>query len=301
MDTLIALGTSVSYIYSVYCVSLNVIKHRHVETQFFEVSIFLIFFVLFGKYLESFAKGKTSDAIQKLYTLTPDTATLVILQDSKSMIIVSETIIGLELVQVGDVLKVNPGGRIPCDGVILDGHSYVDESMLTGESNPVYKLVGNTVIGGTVNQTGSILIRITKTGSDTTLARIIALVQEAQGSRAPIQEYADRISSVFVPFVLLFGLLTLITWLVILSAGWIPESSLPKGKTILAFSIEHAVAVLVIACPCALGLATPTAVMVGSGVAARLGILIKGGGAALEMSQKINTIVFDKTGTLTVF
>jgi Cu+-exporting ATPase len=192
---------------------------------------------------------------------------------------------------------VNAGAGIPCDGMIIDGHTYCDESMLTGESNPVYKIIGNSVIGGTINQTGSILIKVMKTGSDTTLARIINLVQDAQASRAPIQEFADKISSVFVPGVLFLALLTFGTWILIANMGWI---ELPRNKTYMAIAIEHAVDVLVIACPCALGLATPTAVMVGTGVAAKMGILIKGGGAALEMSHRVTTVVFDKTGTLTV-
>jgi Cu+-exporting ATPase len=300
MDTLIVLGTTVSYAYSVYSVVLNIVQGNHSETQFFEVSIFLIFFVLLGKYLESFAKGKTSNAIHHLYDLQPDTATLVKMENPSSMKIIAEKTIELDLVQVGDILKVTPGSRIPCDGLILDGQSYVDESMLTGESNPVYKVVGSSVIGGTVNQTGAVLIKVVKIGSETTLARIISLVQDAQASRAPIQEYADKISAVFVPSVLLLSLLTFCLWTAVFYFGWVTPTSLPHGKTALSFSIEKAVAVLVIACPCALGLATPTAVMVGSGVAAKLGILIKGGGAALEMSHKINTIVFDKTGTLTI-
>jgi Cu+-exporting ATPase len=300
MDTLIVLGTTVSYAYSIYSVALNITLGNHAETQFFEVSVFLIFFVLLGKYLESFAKGKTSNAIHHLYGLQPDTATLIQMENPSSMRIIAEKTIDLELVQVGDILKVTPGSRIPCDGLVLDGQSYIDESMLTGESNPVFKVVGSSVIGGTVNQTGAILIKVVKIGSETTLARIIGLVQDAQASRAPIQEYADKISAIFVPSVLLLSLLTVCLWTGVFYFGWVSPSSLPAGKTVLSFSIEKAVAVLVIACPCALGLATPTAVMVGSGVAAKLGILIKGGGAALEMSHRINTIVFDKTGTLTI-
>jgi Cu+-exporting ATPase len=260
MDTLVAIGTSASYFYSMYAVIGNIIAQKSNSGQFFETSIFLIFFILVGKYLEHYAKGQTTNSVKALYDLTPDTAELVTVDED--MNVLTNQTIAMDLVQMGDLLKVNAGARISCDGVIISGQSYIDESMITGESIPVFKKVGHNVIGGTVNQSGSILVKVLKIGSETTLARIIALMQDAQSSRAPIQEIADKISRIFVPGVLLVALLTFIVWAVIILLGFVV---MPEGKTWLSFSIEHAVAVLVIACPCALGLATPTAVMVGSG------------------------------------
>ncbi|KAJ3306742.1 serine/threonine protein kinase Ran1 [Kappamyces sp. JEL0829] len=297
MDVLVVLGTTVAYGFSIYSLGRNVASQRVISPQFFETSVFLIFFILMGKYLECYAKGQTSSAIEQLFSLTPDTATLVTMKDADPPTVEAEREIPVELLQVGDLVKVNRGGRFPCDGVVFEGVSYVDESMLTGESSPVYKTAGNKVYGGTISQTGTIVLKVVKIGAETTLARIIRLVQDAQASRAPIQEFADRISSVFVPVVLALALATLVVWLILLARD---ASGLPPLQTPLLFSVEHAIAVLVIACPCALGLATPTAVMVASGVAAKLGILIKGGGAALELSNQIQTIIFDKTGTLTV-
>jgi Cu+-exporting ATPase len=299
MDTLVALGTSAAYSYSLYAIVTNILAGAMLSAQFFETTIFLIFFILLGKYLESFAKGETSSAIRKLHELTPDSALLVTF-DKVTQTILNEREINLELLQVGDIVRVKPGARIPSDGIVVHGQSFVDESMLTGEATPILKEVESNVIGGTVNQNGPLLVQILKTGQDTTLARIINLVQDAQASKAPIQEYADKISAVFVPVVILLSILTFCTWIVCSWLNFIPVDMVPAGKTFFTLAIEHAVAVLVIACPCALGLATPTAVMVGSGVAAKLGILVKGGGAALEASSKIKTIVFDKTGTLTV-
>ena len=215
-------------------------------------------------------------------------------------VILEEKEISIDLLQIGDLVKVNRGGRFPCDGLVFEGSSYVDESMLTGESNPVYKTKASVVYGGTVSQSGSLIVKVVKTGGDTTIARIVKLVQEAQASRAPIQEYADRISSIFVPVVLAIAAVTFLVWILLLKFGAVSPSSIPKLSTPMLFSIEHAISVLVIACPCALGLATPTAVMVSSGIAAKLGILLKGGGAAIEMAQKVTTVIFDKTGTLTL-
>ena len=299
MDTLIALGTSCAYFYSIYAVVSNIWDQKSARPQFFETSVFLIFFVLAGKYLEVVAKGKTTSAIKALQKLTPDKVSLVEI-NPRTLEVLSESSTDLSLVQIGDVVKVRPGERIPCDGMVLGGDSYVDESMLTGESNPVHKIGESLVIGGTVNRTGILIVKILKTGKDTTLARIIQLVEDAQSHKAPIQDYADRISAVFVPSVLFIAAMTFSCWYLGLQYGIIPISLLSAGYTILSFALEHAVAVLVIACPCALGLATPTAVMVGSGVAANLGILIKGGGATLESVSKLGIIAFDKTGTLTV-
>ncbi|KAJ3272154.1 serine/threonine protein kinase Ran1 [Terramyces sp. JEL0728] len=296
----LALGTTVSYLFSIYSLLLNISYGKHLVQQFFETSIFLIFFILVGKSLEVFAKGKTTDAIRHLLTLTPDTAMLVAISEEDPYFIISEQIIEISLVQVGDILKVLPGGKIPTDGLVFNGSSYVDESMLTGESLPIYKSKGSLVFAGTVNQSNVMFIKVAKTGSETTLARIINLVQEAQSARAPIQVYADKISAVFVPAVLGIAALTWLGWMSAFEFGFIAKTLLPVGRSVLLFATEHAISVLVIACPCALGLATPTAVMVGSGVAAKLGILIKGGGAALETSYSVKTMVFDKTGTLTM-
>ncbi|KAL2913589.1 hypothetical protein HK105_206891 [Polyrhizophydium stewartii] len=299
MDVLVALGTSMAYLFSVYAIALNATVGRHVVDQFFETSIFLIFFILLGKFLEAFAKGKTSLAITQLMSLAPDTAMLVQLDPSNPEVVVSETEIQLALVQVGDVLKVVVGGRMPCDGVVVKGTTLVDESMLTGEATPVPKSVGDEVLGGTVNASGAVLIKASKVGADTTLSRIVRMVEEAQSCKAPIQAFADRISGVFVPAVLVVAAATLLAWSVAVGAGAVPRDWIPPGRSPMLFAVEFAIAVLVIACPCALGLATPTAVMVGTGVAAKHGILVKGGGAALETAHKVTAIAFDKTGTLT--
>ena len=300
MDTLVALGTSCAYFYSVYAIFSNIWAESLIRPQFFETSIFLIFFILLGKYLEIVAKGKTSSAIKSMQKILPSKVSLVTI-NPQNLEILSESNIELNLVQVGDIIRLRPGDRVPCDGIVLSGDSHVDESMLTGEFNPVHKTNEAMVIGGTLNISGVLLVKILKTGSDTTLARIIKLVQDAQSCKAPIQDFADRISAVFVPTVLAIALITFVCWYLLLVYAVYPISYLPTGATFFSFALEHAVAVLVIACPCALGLATPTAVMVGSGVAANLGILIKGGGAALEAASKLGIVAFDKTGTLTVF
>lgn len=298
MDVLIALGTSVSWFFSLYSILRNALFSKRLAEQFFETSVFLIFFILMGKYLESYAKGETSSAIKHLMNLTPTTTTLVTLDENEK--IFNEREIDIELLQIGDLVKVNRGARFPCDGLVFEGSGHVDESMLTGESNPVHKSKSSPVTGGTVSLSGIFIMKVVKVGEETTLARIIALVSNAQASRASIQELADRISSVFVPTVLIIAIITFFVWMCLFRFGVVEGSSLPLLSSPLLFSIEHAIAVLVIACPCALGLATPTAVMVACGVAAGLGILIKGGGEALEMASKVDTVVFDKTGTLTM-
>ena len=272
MDTLVAVGTSAAYFYSV-----AVMVTSPMADQYFETAAVLITFVLLGKYLEAKAKGKTSEAIKKLMDLSPKTATVI--RDGK------EVILPVESVLAGDIIIVKPGEKIPVDGVIISGASSVDESMITGESIPVEKSVGSNVIGSTLNKHGSFQFKATKVGADTTLSHIIRLVEDAQGSRAPIQRFADVISSYFVPAVILIALVSFGLWYFI------------AGKT-LAFALIIAVSVLVISCPCALGLATPTAIMVGIGKGAGEGILIKSG-EALETAQKINALVFDKTGTIT--
>lgn len=273
MDTLIAVGTSAAYFYSVAVMLFNPMGE-----QYFEVSAVLITLVLLGKYLEARAKGKTSEAIRKLMDLKPKTATVV--RNER------EVIIPVDEVQVDDIVIVKPGEKIPVDGVIISGNSSVDESMITGESIPVEKTVGSLVIGSTINEHGSFKFKATKVGADTTLAHIIKLVEDAQGSRAPIQRFADVISSYFVPSVIVIALLSFSVWYFLFGQEF-------------TFAMMIAVSVLVIACPCALGLATPTAIMVGVGKGAEQGILIKSG-EVLETAHKINAIVFDKTGTITV-
>jgi Cu+-exporting ATPase len=285
MDTLIAIGTSSAYFYSL---AATFIPSLSAEPVFYETAALLITFVILGKLLEARAKGKTSDAIKKLMGLAAKTARVVRGGE--------EVDVPIEQVVVGDVVVVRPGEKVPVDGVLIDGHSAVDESMLTGESIPVEKSVGDTVIGATMNKLGSFKFRATKVGADTALAQIVKLVEDAQGSKAPVQRFADRISAVFVPAVVGAAILTFLVWLFVVpnfvDASFYAVAS-PFVKALLAGT-----AVVVVACPCALGLATPTAIMVGTGKGAENGILIKNG-EALETTYKIKAVVFDKTGTLT--
>jgi Cu+-exporting ATPase len=271
MDVLIALGSSAAYVYSL---ATTFLIEGHV---YYETGAVIITLIILGKFLEARAKGRTSDAIRKLMDLSPKTAR--VLRDG------IEVEIAASAVQVGDRLIVRPGERIPVDGIIVEGRSAVDESMLTGESVPAEKGVGAEVIGATINQEGRLILEATKVGADTALAQIVRLVQNAQGSKAPVQHLADRISAIFVPTVVAIALLTF--------AGWMIGGA---GFTKAFFNM---VAVLVIACPCALGLATPTAVMVGTGRGAQVGALIKSG-QALEKLAGVQAVVLDKTGTLTL-
>lgn len=275
MDVLIAMGTTAAYFYSIY----NAFFAPHegmMKELYFESSAVIITLILFGKYLEAVAKGRTSEAIKKLMGLQAKTARVI--RDGR------EEDIPIEEVVPGDVIVVRPGEKIPVDGRILEGDSAVDESMLTGESLPVEKTAGDHVVGATINRFGTFRLEATRVGKDTVLSQIIKMVEDAQGSKAPIQKIADRVSGVFVPVVLAIALVTLLAWYLI--AG-----DLTGG-------IVSAVSVLVIACPCALGLATPTAIMAGTGKGAENGILIKGG-EHLEMTYRLNAVVLDKTGTIT--
>jgi len=278
MDTLVALGTGAAYLYSLF-VSIAIWfgnSNYGAGNLYYEVAGVLIAFILLGRYLESIAKGKTSEAIKKLLGLQAKTAT--VLRSGK------EVELPVEEVLVGDIVVVKPGQKIPVDGRVLEGYSSVDESMITGESIPVEKSKGDEVIGATINKTGSFKFEATKVGRDTALAQIIKLVEEAQGSKAPIQELADRISAHFVPIVFVVGIGAFLLWLL-------------TGQSFI-FALTIFITVLIIACPCALGLATPTAVMVGTGIGAQNGILIKSA-RSLQLAHKIDTVVFDKTGTLT--
>ncbi|KAL3616689.1 serine/threonine protein kinase Ran1 [Castilleja foliolosa] len=295
MDVLVVLGTSASYFYSV-CALLYGAMTGFWSPTYFEASAMLITFVLFGKYLESLAKGKTSDAIKKLVELAP--ATAIFLIKDKSGKVVGEREIDSLLIQPGDILKVLPGTKVPADGSVVWGSSYVNESMVTGESAPVLKELNCSVIGGTINMHGALHVQANKVGSNTVLSQIITLVETAQMSKAPIQKFADYVASVFVPVVVTLGLLTLLGWYCTGVLGGYPVEWLPQNGNYFVFSLMFAISVVVIACPCALGLATPTAVMVATGVGANNGVLIKGGDA-LEKAQKIKYVIFDKTGTLT--
>ncbi|KAH1250488.1 Copper-transporting ATPase RAN1 [Glycine max] len=295
MDVLVALGTTASYAYSV-CALLYGALTGFWSPTYFETSAMLITFVLLGKYLECLAKGKTSDAIKKLVELTPATALLI--AKDKGGRTVEEREIDSLLIQPGDTLKVLPGTKIPADGIVTWGSSYVNESMVTGESIPVSKEVNASVIGGTINLHGVLHVQATKVGSDTVLSQIISLVETAQMSKAPIQKFADYVASIFVPTVVVLALLTLLCWYVAGALGAYPDEWLPKNGNHFVFALMFSISVVVIACPCALGLATPTAVMVATGVGANNGVLIKGGDS-LERAQMVKYVIFDKTGTLT--
>ena len=279
MDSLIAVGTSAAFFYSLYSVSQVFLGHHaFVHQLYFESVAVIIALVLLGKYLESSAKGRTSQAIQSLLELVPSQATVIRYGEAVT--------IDTEDIRVGDIIRIKPGERMPVDGLVIEGQTFVDESMMTGESVPIEKKVGDTITSATINQNGSIDYQATRVGSDTTLAQIVRLVEEAQGSKAPIAALADKISLYFVPIVLSLATLSALGWYFL------------AGES-LGFSLSIFIAVLVIACPCALGLATPTAIMVGTGKGAENGILIKSG-QALEAAYQLGTIVLDKTGTITV-
>ena len=279
MDSLIAVGTSAAFFYSLYSVSQVFLGHHpFVHQLYFESVAVIIALVLLGKYLESSAKGRTSQAIQSLLELVPSQATVIRYGEAVT--------IDTEDIRVGDIIRIKPGERMPVDGLVIEGQTFVDESMMTGESVPIEKKVGDTITSATINQNGSIDYQATRVGSDTTLAQIVRLVEEAQGSKAPIAALADKISLYFVPIVLSLATLSALGWYFL------------AGES-LSFSLSIFIAVLVIACPCALGLATPTAIMVGTGKGAENGILIKSG-QALEAAYQLDTIVLDKTGTITV-
>lgn len=293
MNVLISIATNAAYFYSLSLLCLTFIYSTPINrTYFFETCAMLIALMNLGKYLESIAKKKTSNAISELLNLQAKTATLI--KEDKT-----EEIVKIELIQKGDLIKIIPGESVPTDGVISEGTSSLNESMLTGEGNYVTKTVGDNVIGGTLNNDGVLYVKVSKVGSETMLAQIVKLVKDSQNSKAPIQRYADNLSRIFVPFVILLSLITFTTWLILSTSQVIPQDWIPHGSNPFLFSLLFSMAVLVVACPCAFGLATPTAVMVSTGLAAKLGILIKGG-EPLELAHKMNFICFDKTGTLTI-
>ncbi|MGF2142541.1 heavy metal translocating P-type ATPase [Vagococcus fluvialis] len=278
MDSLVALGTSAATLYSLYGTIMVLLGDHHFAMNlYYESAAVILTLITLGKYFEAVSKGKTSEAIKKLMGLAPKTA--IVIRDGV------ETEISVNDVVLGDVIVVKPGDKIPVDGVIVSGTSAVDESMLTGESIPIEKKAGDKVIGASINKNGSFQFEATKVGKDTTLSQIIKLVEDAQGSKAPIAQLADKVSGVFVPIVIVLAILSGVAWYFLGQESWI-------------FALTITISVLVIACPCALGLATPTAIMVGTGKGAENGVLIKSGDA-LETTHKIETIVFDKTGTIT--
>jgi len=278
MDTLVAMGVGAAYLYSLF-VTISILGGNTTYGMgdlYYEVAGFLITFILLGKYFEALAKGRTSEAVKKLIGLQAKTA--IVERNGKRIEV------DIDEVEIDDIVMVKPGGKVPVDGTVVEGHSSVDESMVSGESIPVEKNAGDRVIGSTVNGSGTFKFRAERIGKDTFLASVIQMVEEAQGSKAPIQDLADRISAVFVPAVFLIALFAFIGWLL-------------AGQSFI-FSLTIFISVLIIACPCALGLATPTAIMVGTGIGAQNGVLIKDAGA-LELASGLDTLVFDKTGTLT--
>ncbi|RKO91762.1 hypothetical protein BDK51DRAFT_26069, partial [Blyttiomyces helicus] len=298
MDVLITLGTTIAFSFSVVSLAYSICHNGHPAHPevFFETCTTLITFITFGRYLENIAKGKTSSALSKLISLAPTSALLLTVDAATGAL--NEKKIPSEYVQAGDLLKVVPGERIPADGIVESGSSSVDEALVTGEPLPVSKKVGDPVIGGTVNGSGVLHMRAVRVGNDTTLSQIVKLVNDAQTSKAPIQDIADTISGYFVPTVIALGVATFLAWFAVLySTDWLPPN-FPTDSSKFFVCLNMCISVIVIACPCALGLATPTAVMVGTGVGAQLGILIKGG-APLETAHRVTKFVFDKTGTLT--
>ncbi|UTG85328.1 heavy metal translocating P-type ATPase [Bacillus paranthracis] len=278
MDVLVALGTSAAYFYSVYLSVQSIGSSEHMTDLYFETSAVLITLIILGKLFEAKAKGRSSEAIKKLMGLQAKTATVV--RDGTEMKILIEEVVA------GDIVYVKPGEKIPVDGEIVEGKSAIDESMLTGESIPVDKTIGDVVIGSTMNKNGFLKVKATKVGRDTALAQIIKVVEEAQGSKAPIQRVADQISGIFVPVVVVIAIITFAVWMIFVTPGD------------FGGALEKMIAVLVIACPCALGLATPTSIMAGSGKSAEYGILFKGG-EHLEATHRLDTVILDKTGTVT--
>ncbi|MEQ8199777.1 MAG: heavy metal translocating P-type ATPase, partial [Clostridiaceae bacterium] len=277
MDSLIAMGTSAAFLYGIFAiVQIFYGNTDYAFELYFESAAVILTLITLGKYLESVTKGKTSEAIKKLMGLAPKTA--IIIRNGQ------EVEMSIEEVEVGDIIAVKPGEKMPVDGEVIEGMTSVDESMLTGESIPVEKTVGDKIIGASINKNGAIRYQATRVGKDTALAQIIKLVEEAQGSKAPIAQLADVISGYFVPIVIALAIISASAWYI-------------AGETAV-FALTIFISVLVIACPCALGLATPTAIMVGTGKGAEYGVLIKSG-AALETVHNIKTVVFDKTGTIT--
>ena len=300
MDVLVILGTSAAYFYSVFSMIAAMFNTSpdFRPSVFFETSAMLLMFVSFGRYLENKAKGRTGAALTDLMGLAPSMATIY----TDAPACTQEKRIPTELIEVGDIVKLVPGDKVPADGTVVRGSSSVDESAITGEALPVTKLVGDSLIGGTVNGLGTFDMVVTRAGKDTALSQIVRLVEEAQTSKAPIQAFVDKVAGRFVPTVIGLAAITFLTWLLL---SWLMDDNhLPQmfhihGRSKFAVCLQMCISVVVVACPCALGLATPTAIMVGTGMGAKNGILIKGG-KALEASKSIKRVVVDKTGTVTI-
>ncbi|ORY77028.1 E1-E2 ATPase-domain-containing protein [Protomyces lactucae-debilis] len=300
MDVLIVLGVSASVAFSILSMLVSMVTSFKGHTAtFFDTAGMLLTFVSFGRYLENKAKGATSTALSRLMSLAPSSATIYVGKDGEKQ--AAERIVATELIQIGDIVLLRPGSKVPADGVVVAGESFVDESMVTGEVEPLHKQAGSLVVAGTVNGHGSIDFRVQRVGKDTQLSQIVQLVQDAQTSKAPIQRFSDQVAGYFVPCVIFLGLLTFMAWMVLSHVLASPPAIFlnagPGGKVMTCLKL--CISVIVVACPCALGLATPTAVMVGTGMAASQGVLIKGG-AVLERATQVTRVVFDKTGTLTL-
>ncbi len=295
MDVLIVLGTSAAYFYSLFAMIYSYFNVLYEGAVFFETSALLLTFIFLGKYLEEIAKGRTSEAIKKLIELRPDTA--IIEKDGK------ELEVPIDDVKVDDICLIKPGDSIPVDGIVIEGQSYLNESMITGESVPVFKEKGAALTGGTINENGFLKMKTTRVGADTTLNQIIKMVDEAQTSKIPIQKLADKISAWFVPAVLIIALIAFIIWYSLLKTNVVSLANLPQNiaagiSSPFLFAFLIGITVVVISCPCALGLATPTAIMVGTGIGAKNGILIRSGDS-LEIARKTSAVLMDKTGTIT--
>ncbi|NPD88936.1 MAG: copper-translocating P-type ATPase [Asgard group archaeon] len=290
MDVLVVLGTSAAYFYSLFSLIYPYINTSYHGEVFFETSAILLTFIFLGKYLEEVTKGRTSEAIKKLIELRPNTATVI--RENK------EVEIPIDDVKNDDICLIHPGDSVPVDGIVTEGQSYVNEAMITGESIAVFKEKDSELIGGTINENGFLKMKATRIGKDTTLNQIIKMVEEAQTSKLPIQKLADKISAIFVPVVVLASILTFTIWFALFQTGVISSTILPDGVSMFLFAFLTGITVLVISCPCALGLATPTAIMVGTGLGASDGILIRSG-TALEVARQVDVVLLDKTGTIT--